>query len=275
MEKKYRKDLSYFFFFNKLKRTWKESVGEIINDKILTDDEELISCFSKPVIFDSEFKNNRKPKKYDVYNKSTGLKIGEMDRDLDVYNISGLYIGTLRTTNTLLILLFPMIILSLALILLSIYLIDISTIGKKPVLIEVTEANGNIVTTDWNVFTDINGESMIYPGKSGDYLFQITNLNKFDIVIIIEFSEENELDIPLVYNLKGKDGYIVGGKKEYVSIEHLKMGNIILEEGQSIFFELNWLWESISNEHDTQIGISEDTVYTIKINIVAYEKERK
>ena len=275
MDKKYRNELGYFFFFNKLKRTWKESVGEIINDKILTDDEELISCFSKPVIFDSEFKNTRKPKKYDVYNKSTGLKIGEMDRDLDVYNISGLYIGTLRTINKLLILLLPIIILAIALILLSIYLIDISTVGKKPVLIEVTEANGNIVTTDWNVFTDINGESMIYPGKSGDYLFQITNLNKFDIVIIIEFSEENELDIPLVYNLKGKDGYIVGGKKEYVSIEYLKMGNIILEEGQSIFFELNWLWESISNEHDTQIGVSEDTVYTIKINVVAYEKERK
>ena len=173
MDKKYRNELGYFFFFNKLKKTWKESVGEIVKDRILTDDEELISCFSKPVIFDSEFEHTRKPKRYDVYNKSTGLKIGEMDRDLDVYNISGLYIGTFRTTNKLLILLFPIIILSIALVFLSIYLIDISTVGKKPVLIEVTEANGNIVTTDWNVFTDVNGDSMIYPGKSGDYLFNI------------------------------------------------------------------------------------------------------
>ena len=39
-------------------------------------------------------------------------------------------------------------------------LIKVSTVGKRPVLIEITESSGNIVTQEFNVFSDIEGVSL-------------------------------------------------------------------------------------------------------------------
>ncbi len=274
MDKKFRKDLGYFLFLKKLKRSLKENVGEVVEKRIHSDDEQFLSSFNNPVIIDSLEKIVRKPKKYDIYNKSNGSKVGELDRNLDVYNNMGLYCGTIKSANKLLIIILFTILTLIALICLSAHLIAISQIGRRPVLIEISEADGSIVTTEFNVFTDVNGDSIIYPGKSGDYIFQISNLNKFDVVLSIEFSEENEMDIPVVYTISDKDGYIIGDKNDYVSIEHLDFGNVIIKAHQSVYFELDWLWESISDEHDTQAGVAGDTVYTITITISAYEKER-
>ena len=275
MDKKNIKNLGYYLSFNKIKKTWKESVGDIVDDKILTDNEELISYFSKPVFLETIEKAARKPKKYDVYNKTTGKKIGELDKDLCAYNTFDLYVGSFNSAKRMLIIIIILFVLLMLLTFSLVSLIKVSTVGKRPVLIEITESSGNIVTQEFNVFSDIEGESLIYPGKSGEYLFKITNLNKFDILVIVEFFEENELDIPMVYNLRDKDRYIIGDDYTYVPINHLNVGNIVLEEGESIYLTMNWLWQTVTDEHDTQIGITPDTEYVITINVYAYEKELK
>ena len=79
----------------------------------------------------------------------------------------------------------------------------------------------------------------------------------------------------MVYNLRDKDRYIIGDDDTYVPINHLNVGNILLEEGESIYLTMNWLWQTVTDEHDTQIGITPDTEYVITINVYAYEKELK
>lgn len=274
MDKKYKKDLGYFLFFNKLKRSFKENVGEVVEKRIHTEDEQFLNDFNKPVIIENLEEIVRKPKKYDIYNKSNGHKVGELDRNLDVYNNLGLYCGTIKSANKMLIIILTILLTMIALFCLSIHLIDISSDGRRPVLIEITEADGKVVTSEFNVFTDINGDDIIYPGKEGEYLFEISNLNKFDVVLSFAFSEKNEMDIPMVYTISDRNGYIIGNKDKYVSIEHLDFGNIVVDANESIYFELDWLWQTISDEQDTAAGVAGDTVYTIIIDIMAYEKEK-
>jgi len=287
MDKKYKRDLGGFLFLNKFKRTFKENIGEIISNssinnsvrtverRVHTDDKQFIEFLNNPVIIDPSENIIRKPKKYDVYNKTNGNKIAEIDRNLDVYNEDNLYVGTFKSANKLLLIILIILLSLITLFSLSIHLIDVSSEGRRPILIEVSDADGTVLTTEWDVFSDVDGDSTIYPGKSGDYLFKVSNLNKFDVVLSFEFTEDNELDIPMVYTISDNNGYIIGGKDKYVSIEHLGFGNVVIKKGEAIYLELEWLWQTISDQHDTSIGISGDTKYTINISIVAKEKGKK
>lgn len=132
--------------------------------------------------------------------------------------------------------------------------------------------------TDWNELKELRifynkfyeDEPKIAPGVSGKYKYTVENNWDKDVRYHMNFSEENPLNINMVYKLKDDGKYVFGDENTWVSHEELNKPDIIIESGETHIYTLEWKWEHSDN--DTQIGETEGAKYKIFIKVYAEQK---
>ena len=113
-------------------------------------------------------------------------------------------------------------------------------------------------------------QSVIAPGSSNSYVFMIRNNNDFDIVLDINFVEENEYDVNMQYKLRNKGNYLIGSENKYMSLNGSKtISKIYLPAKSQKSYILDWKW--IDSTNDTEIGFDLNSNYTLSINVGANE----
>lgn len=110
-------------------------------------------------------------------------------------------------------------------------------------------------------------ESKIAPRSSNSYTFIIRNNNNFDVVVDINFIEENKKNINMQYKLKSYGKYLVGNENEYVKFDNYKIERITISAKSQIPYILDWKW--IDSENDTEIGFDINSSYKLSIQIGA------
>ena len=65
----------------------------------------------------------------------------------------------------------------------------------------MSEIDGGIVSTEWNIFGKYKDDKVIYPGKKGEYYFELINKNSKALNIDINLDEVNEYSIPMIFKL--------------------------------------------------------------------------
>ncbi|MBE5805568.1 MAG: hypothetical protein E7313_02465 [Clostridiales bacterium] len=132
--------------------------------------------------------------------------------------------------------------------------------------------------TDWNELKELRifynefyeDEPKIAPGVSGEYKYTVENNWDKDVIYHMNFSEENPLNINMVYKLKDDGKYVFGDENTWVSHDDLNKPDIVIESGETHIYTLEWKWEHSDN--DTQIGETEGAKYKIFIKVYAEQK---
>ena len=111
-------------------------------------------------------------------------------------------------------------------------------------------------------------ESKIAPGSYNSYAFVIRNNNSFDVVVDINFVEDNPKDINMQFKLSNKGNYLIGNTDNYVSFNgSKKISGIKLAAKSQLAYILDWKW--IDSDNDTEIGFDITSKYKLSILIGA------
>ena len=112
-----------------------------------------------------------------------------------------------------------------------------------------------------------NMRNIIAPGSTSSYVFYVCNKMGFDLNYIINFSEENDMNVNMMYKLKREDEYIIGDENTWVYYDQLHIDYNIANEGKDKYV-LEWKW--VDSDNDTEIGIKHaGELYKLKIDICA------
>ena len=104
----------------------------------------------------------------------------------------------------------------------------------------------------------------------GEYYFSITNPNSKDIILSIEFTEDNKDTLPIVYRLVCKNEYLCGETNNWIDIDELYANEILIQSNQTIQFRLDWNWQDVDNdEFETELGIDNNATYTLFVAITS------
>lgn len=144
---------------------------------------------------------------------------------------------------------------------------DEITFLPEPEELSVTDEN-----IKWDGMKDIKifSNSMyelsdrIAPECSNIYKFVVKNSTKYNLKYTINFIENNPYKVNMKYKLKKNDAYLIDN---YVSADKLDISDFILNSNNDDIFYLEWKWFSSSN--DTEIGMTDDAFYGLKIEIKA------
>lgn len=114
-----------------------------------------------------------------------------------------------------------------------------------------------------------NYTSKIAPGVSNSYDFKVHNETDNAIRYDIQFAEESEYAINMLYRLKREGGYVIGGDSVWVSADELITTMKTLPMDSTDTYTLDWKWpyESDRDALDTQIGESMVSEYSLDIKI--------
>ncbi len=144
-------------------------------------------------------------------------------------------------------------------------------------VIEIVDGDvKNIKNAQLNIFKNpiFDGEKIIAPRSSGEYRFCVENLVDGNLTYGIEFLDEMTNPINMKYKLKIDNIYIRGNEDEYVSIEELKVDDIVVLEDSNNIYTLEWKW--VDNDiADTYVGsLKEIQTYTLKLKINADDSKK-
>ena len=100
--------------------------------------------------------------------------------------------------------------------------------------------------TDWNELKELRifynefyeDEPKIAPGVSGEYKYTVENNWDKDVIYHMNFSEENPLNINMVYKLKDDGKYVFGDENTWVSHDDLNKPDIVIESGETHIYTL-------------------------------------
>lgn len=113
-------------------------------------------------------------------------------------------------------------------------------------------------------------EKKIAPGSYNSYAFVIRNNNSFDVVVDINFIEDNPKNINLQYKLRNKGNYLIGSNDNYTKLNgNKKITNIKLPAKSQLAYILDWKW--VDSNNDTEIGFDITSKYKLSILIGANE----
>lgn len=135
-------------------------------------------------------------------------------------------------------------------------------------------------TQDWTNLKELSifnnsyyqGRPMIAPGLKGKYNFTVENYTNTKVKYNMNFKEENNYNINMVYKLKLNNLYVAGNENKWVKYEDLCIKDLIINKHTSDLYTLEWKWED--NYNDTQIGETEGSNYKLKIRIDAEGEEQ-
>ena len=109
----------------------------------------------------------------------------------------------------------------------------------------------------------------IAPGVSNSYNFKVHNETENTVRYNIEFVEESEYAINMLYRLKREGSYVVGSDSEWVSASELASAFKELPMDGVDSYTLDWKWpyESGRDALDTEIGENMTSLYSLEIKI--------
>ena len=265
----YLKSMNYHVYFKKIRDVNNKIVGDVIGHQILTDDDAFIESVTKGVVEQklniSMFGKNHI--KYTIVDRRTNEAIAKVDNRYNVFSLDDLYLGTIVNHIVRTACIFAVVAIAFISLILSMLFIKSTIKMKVDSVIKVIEADGSVVTTEWNVFGELKSEKVLYPGKSGHYYFTIINENDCDVNIVGDFSDNNPYEVPMMYRLECTDGTVI--TDEWVSVEELYMTMTLLPAHSEKSYHLEWVWLTESDELDTIIGSTEGAKYTIIIDITS------
>jgi hypothetical protein len=261
--------MNYHVYFKRIRDVNNKSVADIVGHQIITSDDAFIESVTKGVVeqkldFSMFGKNYIK---YTIVDNRTGETIAKVDNRYNVFSLEDLYLGTIVNHIVRTFCVFGIIFLALVSLILSMLFIKSTIKMKVDSVLIVKEANGEVVTTEWNVFGELKSEKVLYPGKSGHYYFTIINENDVDLNIVGEFTDDNPYLVPMKYRLECTDGTVISD--EWVTLEELFLTISCLPAHSEQTYHLEWVWLTESDELDTIIGSTEGAKYTIKIELTS------
>ena len=131
------------------------------------------------------------------------------------------------------------------------------------------ENNDNIDSTNQNESTDVINQGeitvKIAPGSQNSYTFIIRNNNSFDVVVDIDFIEENEKNINMNYKLRSKGKYLFGNATDYAKFNNFRLEKVTIPAKSQIPYILDWKW--VDSDNDTIIGFDYGSNYKLSIKI--------
>lgn len=147
---------------------------------------------------------------------------------------------------------------------------DISTTG----IVYVDDANGKYVyQKELQIFQNAAFEytNKIAPGVSNSYNFKVHNETNNAIRYNIDFDEDSEYAVNMLYRLKRGGTYVVGSDTEWVSASNLSVSALkqLAKDGVDTY-TLDWKWpyEGGKDAQDTEAGenMTSEYVLSIKVN---------
>lgn len=119
----------------------------------------------------------------------------------------------------------------------------------------------------------IDGRNVIVPGARGRYIFRIQNVEKVPVrywLRLIE-ADRNNPRLQMKYRLKrgvSGDGYINGDSWKWAW--DIGVGGDTIAPGESLYYTLEWKWDTGDDALDTAIGSQEEILpYILEIIITA------
>ena len=275
MKKKYKSAqrlLGYHVYFNTIRDSNGQIVAKIKRHQIVSHDDLFFkSVLSSNTIIDVTAKELKNRKiKYTLYNEQTKEIFAKADRFFNIYTLENNYLGSFfNSTKSILFIIRCTI---FAILALFISFVSLQTTGNptRPKEIVISERDGDIILDEWNIFGSQIGDKILYPGKMGEYYFSITNPNPKDIILSIEFTEDNKDTLPIVYRLVCKNEYLCGETNNWIDIDELYANEILIQSNQTIQFRLDWNWQEVDNdEFETELGIDNNATYTLFVAITS------
>lgn len=208
-----------------------------------------------------------KKTKYTLIDSFTNDVIAIVDANNRMFDPTGKYIGDIKDRN---ILLFILLILFLFLLSTILVITNIKSVGPKYRDLYVKDESGLILDEDWNIFGNTPNNKVIYPGKSGYYKFNLINDNKININCKIEFNDENDNKIPIVYRLyKNNNSLLIDDK--WHTIDEINLYDIVIDSNSEFPITLEWKWFDGGSQDfdDTLIGNLDNAIYKINILITS------
>lgn len=257
--------INYHKLFNILRNNDKKKIGRVKKREIRTSDESIIN-----EILSANRSDEYKPGKtlYTIYNGITGEAIAIVDYSHRIFDTKGLYIGIVKNNTIIffIILLFVMLLASIALMVSSLYV-------AEPIYMDLyVTSEGEVLNEDWNIFGKNPNSKVIYPGKSGYFKFNLVNENKDDFLCNIEFTDNNIHKIPVVYKLYSSYNGVVD--YNWVTIDELNAYNITVKSNSELPLVLEWRWvnDGTNDINDTFVGNLDEVIYKINILITSQIK---
>ena len=265
----YLKSMNYHVYFKRIKDINNKIVGDIVGHQIITSNDAFIESVTNGVVeqkldFSMFGKNYIK---YTIVDERTNETIAKVDNRYNVFSLEDIYLGTIVNHIVRAFCVFGIIALAFISLILSMLFMKATIKMKVDSVLTIKEANGEVVTTEWNVFGELKSEKVLYPGKSGHYYFTIINENDVDLNVVGAFSDDNPYFVPMKYRLECTDGTVISD--EWVTLEELFLSISCLPAHSEQTYHLEWVWLTESDELDTIIGSTEGAKYTIKIELTS------
>lgn len=267
------KFFGYHVSFNTIKDSNNNLVARIKNHQIISQNPEFEKKILKGVnrheILDSKIKRGKIA--YNIVSCTTNQVIAKVDNYFNVYTLDDKFMGTLYDKSKFekaFIYIGIMVILT-AIIVMIILPKTGETIKPKELIIR--QADNEVVEEHWDIFSDA-----IYPGKNGEYYFTVTNEDSRNKIIYLDFSEENDKNIPIMYRLKKDGEYVCGDEESWLFIDDVYLKNITISGDSTQTYILEWYWYDDGNRDilDTILGMnSENAVYVIYVKLTAELKK--
>lgn len=130
------------------------------------------------------------------------------------------------------------------------------------------------VTKNKDIFeNEYFNNKKIAPGVSGTYEFDVINNRKSKVKYKINTSNINNSNINLEYRLKRGNEYVIGNESTWVSISDLNLTDVLLNSKSTHSYTLEWRWpyEGGIDDLDTEIGMSDNAKYELRISVYAEE----
>ncbi len=272
--------LGYYVEGNIIKDAKKNVAANIDGNRIVSYDQAFKEniLMGSPTASSVNLPFNPTSIKYELVDGTTNQKFAVADSKYNVFSLDNLFLGTIdnsknKLPQTVKTVISTIVVALLALLIITLIVIfaTMSKTGKKVVIkdIIVSQGDGTIVTDYWDIFDDT-----IRPGQLGGYYFKLINNSTEDMVIYLNFSDENEYNIPMRYRLKNKDGYLCGGDNHWALINNIYLEEIVIPADSSQTFMLEWYWldDGKHDEIDTTVGSKGDVIYTVNITLISNVK---
>lgn len=271
--------LGYHVYFNNIKTAKGKTIAKIKGHQIVSESADFEKEVISGGLVDSSLIHTIKKGKikYSLVSSVSHQTIAKVDSNYNVFSLDNRFLGTFydSTKKVKIILIFSIIVMISLII--AFVTMPKSGDSAKPKDLVISESDGSVVTDEWHIFGKNRFESMIYPGKSGEYYFSLTNKNSMGSEVNLSFSDNNTYNIPMRYRIKSKDGYISGNEEFWQDIEHLKAEKIFIEANCTEVFVLEWNWldDGRYDLIDTIVGTKEEYTYIVNITLTSYLKSSK
>lgn len=136
------------------------------------------------------------------------------------------------------------------------------------------EQEGEERTIEMELFNraDTGHVNYISPTSFGRGTIQLKNTSRYPVSYTLQFSDKNDLDIPVVFRIRDKNNELIMGTEEkWLNAAELEDITKDLKTGDRTQYIVEWSWDSHSDLDDTDIGIraNERSSYSMTVDVLS------